>query len=389
MSNELKDLDNKPLAEEKFEDKDEESYDADEEPYRLEIPPKDRQLITHPFDFIVRSLNDQIKDGSIILADKFQRRQVWNDIKCSRLIESLLINVPIPVCYFAELENMQYSVIDGQQRLSAIYRYLNNTYALRGLKIRDDINKKRFFELDLEDQRHILLRTLRCIVILKESDPNIRFDVFERLNTNSVQLRPQELRNCVYRGKLNDIIKKLSEDADFQYIRGTSGLDLRMGDVEMVLRFFAFYERLPSYGGNLRKFLDEYQKDGMNKDDKDLIKLESLFHRVISDAKYLFENKAFRRFSSEKGTWEDSVNRAVYDSVMICFSKAESNEIRAHKQEICDGLKELCRSNQDFIDAIESATPHRNKVKNRLKNFREMMVSKGVEVERISYWNEE
>src|SRR5579864_754506 len=131
------------LPEEEFDDKD----DGADERAELDIPPKDRKLITNPYDFIVQSLNDQIKSETLILADKFQRRRVWDDVKASRLIESLLLNVPIPVCYFAELSDGKYSVIDGQQRLSAISRFLNNEYTLRGLRIRPELNRLRFNEL--------------------------------------------------------------------------------------------------------------------------------------------------------------------------------------------------------------------------------------------------
>src|SRR5262245_45384375 len=111
----------------------EEDFVGEEEDERLplSIAPADRKLVTHPYDFIVTSLKTQIDEGTLVLADKFQRRRVWDDAKASRLIESLMLNVPIPICYFAELENNTYSVIDGQQRLTAIYRFLNNEFALR------------------------------------------------------------------------------------------------------------------------------------------------------------------------------------------------------------------------------------------------------------------
>src|SRR6185295_16817513 len=133
----------------------EEQFEREEEDERpaLSIAPADRKLVTHPYDFIVTSLKTQIGDGTLVLADKFQRRRVWDDAKASRLIESLMLNVPIPICYFAELDNNTYSVIDGQQRLTAIYRFLNNEYALRGLRVRPELNRKRFHELDKTDQR--------------------------------------------------------------------------------------------------------------------------------------------------------------------------------------------------------------------------------------------
>src|SRR5580704_6632226 len=188
MADEVGDKDQNALVAENFA---EEDSDADERP-ELAIAPKDRKLITQPFDFIVGSLEEQITDGQLILQDEYQRRQIWDAKKSSRLIESLLLNVPIPVCYFAELGDGTYSVIDGQQRLTAISRYITNLFPLSGLRVRPELNKKRFAELDKADQRLIKTRTIRCIVIQRESHPDIRFDVFERLNQGAVRLTPQD-----------------------------------------------------------------------------------------------------------------------------------------------------------------------------------------------------
>jgi uncharacterized protein with ParB-like and HNH nuclease domain len=376
-----------PFEEEKFSDEeDKETTEEEDAPY--DIPAKDRKLVTHPYDFIVRSLDDQIKDGTLILADKYQRRQVWKNVTCSRLIESLLMNVPIPVCYFAELETGQYSVIDGQQRLSAIHRYLNNEYPLSGLKVKHELINKRFHQLSQEDKRLILSRTIRCIVILRESHPDIRFDVFERLNTSSSQLSTQELRNCIYRGELNDLIRRLSEDHTFLYIRDVKEPDLRMKDNEMILRFFAFYEKLPTYRGHLKKFLDDYQRSGMKMDSSHIKDLETLFLRVINDVKLVFGKNAFRKYDSQNESWEGSVNRAIYDSVMICFANAESAEIIAKKDRIIDGLKGLCESNIEFQTATASATKDRAKVKSRIVQFRNMMIGSGITVNNIEFWDE-
>jgi len=374
------------LEEENFSDKEDKETTAEEDaPY--DIPAKDRKLITHPYDFIVRSLNDQIKDGTLILADKYQRRQVWNNVTCSRLIESLLLNVPIPVCYFAELETGQYSVIDGQQRLSAIYRFLNNEYSLSGLKVKYELNRSRFHQLSQEDKRLILSRTIRCIVILRESHPDIRFDVFERLNTSSSQLSTQEIRNCIYRGELNDLLRKLSESPNFLYVRDVKEPDLRMKDNEMILRFFAFYENLSLYRGNLKKFLDDYQKTGMKKDTKSIEALERLFIRIIEDIKHVYGKNAFRKYDPQKKIWEKSVNRAIYDAVMICFANANSNEIAAKKDGLIEGLRELCETNTEFQIATTSSTKDRLNVKNRISEFRNMMVKNGVAVNDILFWD--
>ncbi len=285
------------------------------------------------------------------------------------------------------LELRQGSVIDGQQRLSAIHRYLNNEYLLSGLKVKPELNKKRFHQLSQEDQRLILSRTIRCIVILKESHPDIRFDVFERLNTGSSQLSTQELRNCIYRGELNDLIRKLSEDPNFQYVRDVDGPDLRMKDNEMVLRFFAFYEKMPEYRGNLKKFLDDYQKEGMKKDKNSINNMEKIFFRVINDVKLVFGQNAFRKYDPQKKSWERSVNRAIYDAVMICFANASSNEIASRKDLISEGLKVLCESDKEFRAATGSATKDRAKVKIRIVQFRNTMIERGVNVNDIKFWD--
>ena len=370
---------NPDLLEEQFDD-DDQTEESERPP--LEIAPKDRKLVTHPYDFIIRSLKDQIEDGTLILADKFQRRRVWEESKASRLVESLLLNVPIPVCYFAELEQGGYSVIDGQQRLTALYRFLINDFPLRGLRVRTELNKKRFNELDISDKRLINSRTIRCIVILKESHPAIRFDVFERLNTSSVKLNAQELRNSVYRGNLNDLIRDLSEHKPFQNVRNVSDIDKRMHDCELVLRFFAFHFRAENYRGSFAPFLDDYLKAGRQFDGKLLDEHKKLFERVIDDVAHVFENQAFRRHTT-KG-WEKLINRAVYDVVMLSFARLESAQIRAKKGEIVESLQKLCQD-AEFNAAITSGTQATRALDLRLAKWRTELTSRGLTVPAIQF----
>lgn len=341
------------LQEETFEEHiDEPSF---EETIDFNIPPKDRKLVTHPYDFIIRSLVDQIEDKTLILKDKFQRRRVWDDTKSSRLIESLLLNVPIPVCYFAELEEGTYSVIDGQQRLTAIYRFLKNEFALKSLKIRPDLIGKRFSQLDLTDKRLITSRTIRCIVILKESNPNIRFDVFERLNSNSVRLNAQELRNSVFRGRLNDLLEELSTNDIFQKSRNVDDIDRRMNDSELVLRFFAFHYNRREYKGLLSNFLDTYLNKGRKMNEHEISLHRELFKRVIADVFAVFGKMSFRRFD-QSGKWENRLNRAIYDVIMLSFAEIESQVVKDNSEEILNAFKELCVNDSNFDLAITSGT---------------------------------
>lgn len=345
-----------------------EDDEAGEDRPELDIPLRDRKLVTQPFDFIVSSIEQQIKEKSLILQDNFQRRRVWDDIKASRLIESLLMNVPIPVCYFAELEDGTYSVIDGQQRLSSIYRYLTNIFSLRGLRVRPELNRNRFSELEQGDQRLIKTRTIRCIAIQKESHPDIRFDVFERLNSGAVRLTPQELRNCTYRGNLNNLIRELCEDRAFQEVRGASGPDKRMGDAELILRFMAFYFNSRMYKGLYAPFLDDYLKRGVAMPAEDIDKHRKIFLETIEKVRLVFGDTAFRRYD-EAGAPENQVNRAIYDVIMLSFSRIDRHVLEVERAHIVDALRRLSQKDAAFIDSIIQATRDRKRIRTRMDRW--------------------
>jgi hypothetical protein len=191
---------------------DEDEDESAEQAEALDLTGSERRLVTQPYDLGVKSISRDIEHGRIRLSIEYQRKYVWDQGKASRLIESLLLNVPIPVCYFAEDESGAYEVIDGLQRLTAIQKYLDNELALTGLSVLSELDGKKFEDLAPRDQRRLENRTIRCIVITEDSHPDIKFDVFERLNTGAASLTAQELRNSVYRGKLNDGLKALAKD---------------------------------------------------------------------------------------------------------------------------------------------------------------------------------
>jgi uncharacterized protein with ParB-like and HNH nuclease domain len=300
------------------------------------------------------------------------------------LIESLLLNVPIPVCYFAELADGTYSVIDGQQRLTSISRFLGNLYPLTGLRVRPELNKKRFSELEKTDQRLIKTRTIRCIVIQRESHPDIRFDVFERLNQGAVRLTPQELRNSNYRGDLNQLIKKLCGNKQFQKIRRVEEEDARMGDAEMVLRFFAFHFNAPAYKGFFAPFLDKYLEQKMKASKQDLEEHEKAFIETIDKAEAVFGNNAFRQID-EDGKFANQVNRAIYDVVMLTFVHLEKAELVARKAEITDALKILCNEDKVFKDAIGRATRDKARINARVKVWGDKLRALGLPSPELVY----
>jgi hypothetical protein len=350
----------------------------------LSIPAKDRKLITQPFDFIVGSLEEQITDGQLILQDEFQRRQIWDEKKSSRLIESLLLNVPIPVCYFAELGDGTYSVIDGQQRLTSISRFIMNLFQLSGLRVRPELNKKRFSELDKSDQRLIKTRTIRCIVIQQESHPDIRFDVFERLNQGAVRLTPQELRNSNYRGDLNGLIKNLCTNPQFQKIRRVEDVDARMGDAEMVLRFFAFHFAAKSYRGFFAPFLDKYLESKMSMTPSEKAEHQTAFEETIDKVDSVFDRNSFRQIGVD-GKPANQVNRAIYDVVMLTFAHINKEDLQSRKSQIVTALQDLCNLNDDFKDAIGKATRDRARINTRVRLWGDELRRVGLKCPTLTY----
>ncbi|MBB4019798.1 hypothetical protein GGR16_004853 [Chelatococcus caeni] len=347
------------------------------------VPPRDRKLQTNPFDFIVSSINSQINDGSIVLQDQFQRRRVWNDIKSSRLIESLILNVPIPVCYFAEIEDGAYAVVDGQQRLTAIFRFIDNQFPLRGLKVRPDLNQKRFHQLPPADQRLIRSRTIRCIVILKESHPDIRFDVFERLNTATVSLNRQELRNSTYRGALNDAVIDLCNNPVFLRIRKADTPDKRMRDAELILRFLAFHFGAEEFRGRFTRHLDNYLDSGRTFDGILIQSHRLAFEQTIQKVFDVFGDEAFRRIDP-KGQPENQVNSAIFDALMLSFARIDSSLLLKSQAVIREAYRVVC-NDPEFIDAISRATRDTARLNMRLAKWAAALNDRGIECPVISF----
>jgi hypothetical protein len=213
----------------------------------IEIAPDKRTIRTKSVDPEVGSLYDKWKRGKLILQPDFQRQFVWDRKKASKLIESALLAVPLPIIYLAEEADGRESVIDGQQRLTSFFSFIDGkfptgeSFALTGLQVFRELNRKNFSELEESLQDKIRYYEVRAITILKDSDAELKFEIFERLNTGSVPLNDMELRNCVYRGNYIALLKELAVDPEFQELVGLKEPDRRMRDIELVLRFAAFF----------------------------------------------------------------------------------------------------------------------------------------------------
>lgn len=338
--------------------------------------PQERRIVTQPYDFSVRTLIDQVADGSLTLQDVYQRNFIWEPRRSSRLIESLLLNIPIPVCYFAEEEESKLTVVDGHQRLKSISDFCDDHLKLSELEVLPEFSGKRFSELERRVQRSLLSRTIRCIVIMRETSPQVRFEVFERLNTGAVILNAQEVRNCIYHGRLNELLKQLASDPDFLYVQGRDERNDRMLDCELALRFFALRSELEHYRPPMKRYLTDYMRENRNPSDSDLRNLQNSFKETIQKVRVVFGNRGFRRWRGED--WEANTNRAVFDSVMLVFAMAPYELVDRRRASLLEGFKTLCTSNDKFIDATSRATGDKARLLARLRLVAEVAESAGL-----------
>jgi hypothetical protein len=347
---------------------------AAEQADALHVPIQERRLVTQPYDLSLNTLVDDIDRGRLLLNIAYQRKYVWDRAKASRLIESFLLNIPVPVCYFAENEDGTNEVIDGLQRIKTIYNYLKGQFALRGVSVVTEFEGKTYHELPIKEQRRLSNRTIRCIVITDDSHPDIKFDVFERLNTGSAMLAAQELRNCVYRGSLNDFLKGLSKEEYFDRILG--GIrNNRMVYEELALRFFALHENLSNYRPPLRQLLNSYMRKYRNArpSGPDV----EIFKRTCETVYDVFGADAFRIVKDGK---PGALNKALFDAIMIPLAFADWDTAQEKGELIRNRRAELLNK-ESFQTTIGRATADRTRMHGRIRSFADSLEELGVRCE--------
>lgn len=341
----------------------------EEELDSIDVPSEKRKIYTELSDPQIESLHGKFKRGKLIVQPDFQRQFVWDTTKASRLIESALLGIPIPIIYISqEADNKEY-VIDGQQRLTSFFSYIDGKFPddtdfkLTGLKVFRELNGKKYDGLSDSLQDVIRYFSVRTIIFKRESHQDLKFEIFERLNTGSVSLNDQELRNCIYRGEFNMLLKELSQDPDFTFLLGLKKPDKRMKDIELVLRFAAFYHATYlNFKPPMKNFLNTEAEKYRNLSKDDAMQLKAAFKNTCQIIRSMFGKNAFKRFykGSEKnfsGNWEPSkFNASLYDIVMYTFAREDKNVIFQNLDSIREALIDLMTENQEFIDSIELST---------------------------------
>ena len=306
----------------------------------VQIGSEDNRIHTSSGDPEIESLHGKKKRGRLILQPDFQRQYVWDSSKASKLIESAILGIPLPIIYLSEEKDGREYVIDGQQRLTSFFAFIDGQFPdgkpfkLSSLNVLSELNGKRFCDLSDELQDRVRYYKIRAITFQKDSNENLKFEIFERLNTGSVQLNDQELRNCLYRGNFNVALKEMAEDPDFMFICGLKNPDKRMKDKELVLRFCAFYHKTYlNYKAPMRNFLNSEARDKRDISEKEVVELKTAFKNACQIIRSIFGKNSFKRFYKGKdgqpnGHWEPKkFNTSLYDILMYSFAKEDKNKV--------------------------------------------------------------
>jgi hypothetical protein len=230
------------------------------------------------------------------------------------------LDIPIPPIYFAQMPGSNLEVIDGQQRLTTLVHFLDNKMPLQKLHRISSLNGKLFKDISDDQQEKILDSQIRSVVIDTGSSPDLRYEVFERLNRGSVALNEQELRNSIYRGPFRDLLSQLEKDSSWRKVKGSNEPEPRFKEREMILRFFAFANRIDQYRGNLKRFLNEYMSMHAPNDPQLLTEQAETFRQAMRNIYSVFGDKSARLYitgtadhPSNDGRWDHKFSVSALD----------------------------------------------------------------------------
>ena len=340
-----------------------------------EIPKELRALRTQAYDKSISDIVAMIEGGDVVLDPDYQRSYVWDNKKASLLIESILLNVPIPVVYVAEDEDSTWTVVDGLQRLNTLRRFFQNDFKLRGLEILQDLNGSSYSQLNPKAQRILRNGILRMILIFKESHPEIKYDIFMRLNRGAIRLTEQELRNCLYRGAFNDLLKELRRTPAFLEMIGLTDAHPRMADAEMVLRYFALSagydptsQQLANYSGKVKSALNRFCEQNRKPSPATIDTLRARFLSTIDKVHSVLGRSAFQRIAPD-GTSDGRLNRAIMDVVLVSFELFAKDDLTRKTSKIRELLRTLPTTDPEFNQSITFATSDRKRLEYRLATW--------------------
>ena len=331
------------------------------------------EIMAYPTHYTLQTVYEKLKSGRIALPD-FQRRYTWTMSKASRLIESFLIGLPVPgIFLYRERDSEREVVIDGQHRLMTAFFYMGGEFADgREFRLTKNVHRdwrgRAYQDLEEDDQMRIEDSVLRATVI-KQFNPHgdtSMFHIFERLNTAGTPLSAQEIRNCLYPGKFNDMLKDVNEHCEaWRAILGADKPSPRQTDVELALRMFALWLNSDEYKEPMKDFLNVVMESRRNEREETLQKFRNAFDRTCRVIVYNLGEKPFHIRSG--------LNAAAFDSVAVAFAR-NIDQLPAGLAE----KYEMLKADADFVDATCGDAASASSVRKRLAVAENVLFGNGL-----------
>jgi hypothetical protein len=343
---------------------------------------------TYSRDWTVETIYNQIKQGNIELNPKFQRRNAWNDEKRSRLIESLILKLPVPEIVLAESisEKNKFVVLDGKQRLLTIAGFIDhNTYkywdkpVLKDLKLKPELNNTTIelltHESNKDSNRAFQNSDIRCTVVFNQTSDDILYEIFYRLNSGAVPLSMQELRQSLRKGGFSDFLMESTESlGPIHQVLGLEQPDKRLIDAEILLKYVSNRVRLKDYSGNLKKFLDDtlvILNKEWNTKETEVKELYAQFNQGIGLLASIVGIDNVGRYSGES-----RFNRNIFDVQLYFFSQLQQTDLNpANKARYIENFSKLSMPDSEFRKALTAATNTKRNFAARFDIFRQSINS--------------
>lgn len=319
--------------------------------------PLDYDIIVSPVDYPLESLHRKISSKEVMIPP-FQREYVWDRVRASRLIESFLMGLPVPPVFLLEQKDRNMLVIDGLQRLLTLHYFFKEEFGvaengsapsrfkLVGINNKGRLNGKAFSELDPGDRRLLENTVLRALIIRQmhpEKNPAVVHHIFERLNTGGMHLRDQEVRNCIYSGRLNDLLDELNRAPIWRRFLGRPALHRRKKDVELVLRYMALFHGVGGYRKPMKDFLSRFMYENRDPSDAFLYREKARFHDTCQTL--------VDRMGDGPLTHRGLVNPSAFDAIFTSTAR----RLDALPHDLGDRVRRL-RSNPAFAECTSKAT---------------------------------
>lgn len=332
----------------------------------------------------IYNLMERLDNGEIDLAPSFQRKgDLWSLEEQSRLIESLMLKIPIPAFYFNAADDDKWVIIDGLQRLSAFNNFLvgkkedgkdkGKKEKFQGMQYLKDFNGCTFDDLPRQYVRRIKETTLVAYTVEKGTPDEIVFNIFQRINTGGIILSPQEIRQALYQGNSTILIEKLAQCNEFLEATEHAIRSNRMQDREYITRFIAFTELdfKKEYKGNIDEYLIKAMRLVNNYSEDELQRIEKSFKRTMNYCTEVFGNYAFRKYNKKKR--RGPINKAIFEMWIVCFSElsdSQLNKLVYNREQFLERFEEIQQENI-FITAVKAGDQY--SVNRRIEMARELV----------------